>query len=59
VLGRKVAIERRRAHAHPLGKVAQGEVGQALLLRKYPSGLEDLRACSLTAFGDPITPRRS
>ena len=57
VLGLEVRVERRRSHAHPLGKVAQGELGQALLLRELPGGLEDLRASSRTTFGYPITLR--
>ena len=59
VLGLEVGVERRRPHAHPLGKVAQGELGQALLLRELPGGLENLRASSLTAFGYPIALRHN
>ena len=57
MLGLEVGVERRRSHAHPLGKVAQGECGQALLLREFPGGFENLRTSCLTAFGDPIAPR--
>jgi hypothetical protein len=55
VLGLKVCVERRRSHAHPLGEVTKGELGQALLLGKLPCGLEDLRACGRTTFGCSIT----
>jgi hypothetical protein len=56
-LGLKVRVERRRSHAHPLGKISKGELGQALLLRKFPGGFEDLPASRLTTFGDPIALR--
>jgi hypothetical protein len=59
VLGLEVAVERRRPHAHPLGKVAQGELDEAFLLRELPRRVKDLRTSRLTAFGYSIALRNN
>jgi hypothetical protein len=59
VLGREVRVKRRRSHPHPLSKVAQCELNQAVFLRQLPSGFKNLSTCCLTTFGHPITLRNN
>jgi hypothetical protein len=59
VLGLEVRVERRRSHAHSLGQVAQGELGQTVLSRELPPGRTNLRVSCLAAFGSPIAFRNS